>query len=60
MEHRKQITGIVDKIIATEWVNGDTDSVDELIHSYEELNEKCDKVISRIKERKERKRKQKI
>ena len=57
MEHRKQITDIVNKIIATEWINGDTDSVDELVHSYEELNEKVDLVMSKIKERKEQKKK---
>ena len=57
MEHRKQITDIVNKIITTEWINGDTDSVDELVQSYEELNEKVDLVMSKIKERKEQKKK---
>ena len=57
MEHRKQITDIVNKIISTEWINGDTDSVDELVQSYEELNEKVDLVMSKIKERKEQKKK---
>lgn len=59
MENRKQIDQIFDKILTTDWVNGDTDSVDELVHNYEQLNEKCDKVISKIKERKERKKKHK-
>lgn len=58
MEHRKQITDIVNQIITTEWINGDTDSVDELVQSYEELNEKVDLVMSKIKERKEKKKKQ--
>lgn len=58
MEHRKQITNIVNQIMATEWINGDTESVDELVHSYEELNEKVDLVISKIKERKEKKKQQ--
>jgi len=59
MGHRKQITDIVNRIIVTEWINGDTDSVDELVQSYEKLNEKVDSVMSKIKERKEQKKKKK-
>jgi hypothetical protein len=59
MEHRKQITNIVNKIIASEWINEETDSVDELVQSYEELNKKVDLVMSKIKDRKEKEKKKK-
>lgn len=57
MEKRKQIVDIVNKILLTDLIDGDTDSVDELVHNYEELNKKCDKVILKIKERKKKQKK---
>lgn len=45
---------IVNKIANSEWINGETDSVDELIKNYQKLNEKIDLVISKIKKRKEK------
>ena len=59
MEHRKQITNIVNQIIASEWINGETDSVDELVQSYEKLNEKVDLVMSKIKDRKTKEKEKK-
>jgi uncharacterized spore protein YtfJ len=56
MTTRGQINSIVSKIIKTDWANGDTDSVDEMVHSYEELKDKCDQVIEKIKERKGKKK----
>lgn len=56
MTHDKQFDSILNKIIDTDWLNGDTESVDELIHSYEELNQKCDEIISKIKNRKSKKK----
>jgi hypothetical protein len=52
MTTRGQINNIVSKIITTDWANGDTDSVDEMVHSYEELKDKCERAIEKIKERK--------
>ncbi len=56
MTTRGQINNMVSKIITTDWANGDTDSVDEMVHSYEELKNKCNQVIEKVKERKGKKK----
>lgn len=56
MTTRVQINTIVSKIIATDWANGDTESVDEMVSSYEELKDKCERVIEKVKERKGKKK----
>lgn len=52
MEHRGQINNILNKIIEVYWFNKNID--DEIISNYQRLNEKCDKIISKIKARKEK------
>lgn len=57
MTTRGQINSvIISQIITTDWANGDTESVDEMVHSYEELKNKCDRAIEKIKERKGKKK----
>ena len=55
MTTRGQINTIISQIIKTDWANEDTDSVDEMVHSYEELKDKCERAIEKIKERKGKK-----
>lgn len=56
MTTRGQINNIISQIITTDWANGDTDSVDEMVDSYEELKDKCERAIEKIKERKGKKK----
>jgi hypothetical protein len=56
MASNEQIDSIFNKIISNDWLNGETKSMNELIHSYEELNQKCDEIISKIKNRKSKKK----
>lgn len=55
MESRKQSDSIFNRIINIEWTSSDT--VAEIIRDYERLNEKCDQIISKIKDRKQKKNK---
>jgi hypothetical protein len=56
MVPRKQMDDIFDEIITTDWVK-DSEVVTKIIQEYEKLNEKCDRVILKIKERKQRQKK---
>jgi len=49
---RKQLTTVIDKIVTTA---ADTTTVEpEIIDDYKKLNDKCDDVITKIRNRKEK------
>lgn len=51
---RKQLSAAIEMVILN--TPSQTDSVEtEILEDYEKLNEKCDKVITKIKVRKEKK-----
>lgn len=56
MPRRKQLTNVIEQIVST----GEVDKVEEsIIKDYEELKEKCDSLITKIKSRKKKGKKTK-
>ena len=51
MSHRKQLAKVIEEIIVSEHL--DVEDVNEqTIEEYKSLNQKCDQIISKIKDRK--------
>lgn len=52
MHSRKQVAAVLDQILDSEEVSQEIEP--ETVKEYKRLNEKCDQVICRIKDRKKR------
>mgnify|MGYP003427479108 CR=1 FL=1 len=55
MNSRKELDNLFTKIIVANLETIDNEEAVKIINTYKELNDKCDKVISKIKERKSKK-----
>jgi len=51
MSNRKQLASVIEEIIVSEHLDVD-DVSEQTIEEYKSLNQKCDQIISKIKDRK--------
>lgn len=54
MSPQKQLSHFIDTILLTYALSKNTDVEEALLEDYRKLNEKCDNIISKIRERKEK------
>lgn len=54
MSPQKQLSHFIDTILLTYALSKNTDVEEALLEDYRKLSEKCDNIISKIRERKEK------